>query len=344
MKHIFVVHSQITYLAALAIICEEKMVDDDYLLIGFKSFNYTLPVNIVTTRGQKIWGGRMGVASDVDRVVNHFIGNDSFIAYFSVVDKLDRLLLTHEKCLDCNLFEEGFVSYRKYYTLNDLSIECNGYPKRLRKFGDYIKVLKHYLSLMFKGITPRVNALPFLYVSYITPDRKFYCLSDDTFPLALKRVPISLNNIVGRFSFTPSINIDNTYIWCSNSTYDHFKDKRICYVDYLKESVLPYLKNLKIKELQIKYHPRESVQSRIIFKDLCEKNGIKTVDIQDDIFMEVELIYAKNVTMLGEISSLLYYNALLGHRSISFYNIQKDAFWKIPDSESNYFFNKIELI
>lgn len=33
MKHIFVVHSQITYLAALAIICEEKMVDDDYLLI-----------------------------------------------------------------------------------------------------------------------------------------------------------------------------------------------------------------------------------------------------------------------------------------------------------------------
>ena len=290
MKHIFVVHSQITYLAALAIICEEKMVDDDYLLIGFKSFNYTLPVNIVTTRGQKIWGGRMGVASDVDRVVNHFIGNDSFIAYFSVVDKLARLLLTHEKCLDCNLFEEGFVSYRKYYTLNDLSIECNGYPKRLRKFGDYIKVLKHYLSLMFKGITPRVNALPFLYVSYITPDRKFYCLSDDTFPLALKRVPISLNNIVGRFSFTPSINIDNTYIWCSNSTYDHFKDKRICYVDYLKESVLPYLKNLKIKELQIKYHPRESVQSRIIFKDLCEKNGIKTVDIQDDIFMDFDWI------------------------------------------------------
>ena len=97
MKHIFVVHSQITYLAALAIICEEKMVDDDYLLIGFKSFNYTLPVNIVTTRGQKIWGGRMGVASDVDRVVNHFIGNDSFIAYFSVVDKLARLLLTQDR-------------------------------------------------------------------------------------------------------------------------------------------------------------------------------------------------------------------------------------------------------
>ena len=116
MKHIFTIHSPITFFCAENIVDYEELKSQNviYLCSGYypkEAKGRVVPSvsDMAKTTWQKILSFNLAKASDA--YIDDLYEGDKFKAYIDLAHYYQKLLITHIDCVAFNLMEEGTASY-----------------------------------------------------------------------------------------------------------------------------------------------------------------------------------------------------------------------------------------
>lgn len=326
MKHIFVVHSPVTYLCSIGVINKEKIQHDDVLIIsdGY-NMDGPFPIMAVTVTFSQDMLFRnpkkfIRLFNDPSyylyKLIEQFVGDDKFMAYVPVFHLIKRLVVIHPKCSGFHFIEEGMAAY-----YDDFSIEDYAYSP----YGDW----KYYIG--FKGFRQRIWAMicafsyridkmaciPLFYLPYVfNRDRKFYGFSIYSHRFASNNILLDFKEVKNSFEFEHSYSLHNETIWIGDPDIILIYSKEE-YVKSLKEKLYPFLHKIKCKILYVRFHQREDEKQRSLFLNLLQEINIQYAVIPDEKIMEFVFMESTNCNVVSYMSSLLFYASFFGHNSYS---------------------------
>ncbi|WP_445715183.1 polysialyltransferase family glycosyltransferase [Flavobacterium sp.] len=327
MKHIFTIHSPITFFSACAVIFQEKLAHEDVIIIND---GYKVPFKIgkiapsYQQQEKGIWKKfkNFNVVKAYDQYINKLANDQQFIAYIDLMHAYQRLLITHPNCIKFNFIEEGTASYA---APNNLFFITNGAHQVTFRNRNIQQFLISLFRVM-RGVNIRVLSLPFNPQSYAgIEDVTFYTFSEHAFPGIEKKRKVVLN----------PYNIDNQ-LWSNSEYYSQLKDEVIWieesfprvygvsdenYYDAIK-NVIAYLKERGKTKVLVKLRPNSNPSTSFLVASLM-KNDMGLEIIPDDIIAELLFMNSKRLEVIGVISSLLFYAAIFGQQSWSFFEILK---------------------
>lgn|GEM_PF-1181632 len=360
MKHIFLVHSPITYLVSIAVINELKIKKEDAIIIFFE-FEQEAKNSIYTSVSVNKYYAKKGsfrkiynyfryfnIVTRIDRIVNATIKNNDFIAYVPALISTGKALITHPNCRSFNFIEEGLTNYFKEETLKSITIINLKDPWRTSFFKN-IKTVFNEVYLVLRGYNFKLQALPFSYSCYNTfKDVLFYGLSPESFPLVdqWKKIVIpfkkaTFENIKG----DDTINLNDKIIWIGDAAVEQRGFDKSLYLKGIKEGCIDFFKARGEKNILIKFHRDETDDLREEVKKLFADHGVAFQIIPDSVIMELLLFKARNVTLVGILSSLLFYASIMGHHSFSIYEFLKEEYSKKrTDRDLTFYWEKVKLI
>lgn len=327
MKHIFVVHSHITYIASLGVISKEGLLESDVLILsdGYQ-VNGPLPVHTTIINKNKIPKNKLltrlsiifNPAKFLYNLIEDFLCGDSFVAYIPVFHLLKKFVVIHPKCVGFHFIEEGLSSYYNCFSLSYYAME-NPYPwmynKGIKGLNERIRTAIRCLSVN----KPKMEAIPLFYNSYTgDPDRHFYGLSDYSFPTSAQKTIVSIPLVLKAYpQLAEAMSINNGVIWIGDPDIE-FIVGLDAYYSSLKSFLPKFLKKEDL--LFVRFHYRESESQRKMFIDFLKQNEIQYSIIDDKQIMEFVFLSSHNCKVLGVNSSLLIYARILGHDSYTLIN------------------------
>lgn len=321
MKHIFVVHSHITYLAALGVIEHEGLSLSDCALIS-PTYRRTEPIEVHLM--PYLSGLRANHFSlrayfqpikCIDRAIKKLTNEEEYTLYFSVTLPLVRVLMTNARCKDFHILEEGISAYVAWFDLATMTTYGNG---AFRSRGILSRLRDAKLPIL-RGYTSRLQALPIFYNAYQHTDRKFYGFSDLSYvQLAIgHKVKLSFEQIGNRFNFARQTDLSNSVVWLGDCV-DSSQSDSTKYFEALEQGFIRHvLQPSSIDKVFVKFHYRESAASRSATLELFHRHGIQLEVVSHSVIMEIELLTSTDVKLYGTYSSLLLYAAFIGHRAYS---------------------------
>ncbi|MGI8952514.1 MAG: hypothetical protein ACR2FN_13130 [Chitinophagaceae bacterium] len=361
MKHLFLVHSPVTYLTSVAVIKEQRLSKEDAVIIFIefekltqKNEQYTgVSLNEFFTNKtflKKFYNyfRYFNISTRIDKLVDSTIKQEKFIAYIPVLLLASKALITHPNCCTFNFIEEGLANYYREETLNSLAAINSRDPWRSSVFKN-MKTIFNEMYLVLRGYNFKLQALPFSYSCYNSFNNvKFFGLSQNSFPLIDER-----KKIVVSFEKKDFVSIkqphdfilDNKIIWIGDGGVFHHGFSEALYLQGIKKGCIDFIKEKKQRNIFIKFHRDEPGYLRKKVQKLFEDNEISFEVIPDSVIMELLLFDAKNVMLIGVYSSLLYYASIMGHQSFSVYEFLKKEYSKIIASRDfNFYWNKVKRI
>ncbi len=361
MKHIFLVHSPITYLTSVAVINQLQIAKDDAVIIFVRFNKIAQPDNNYIgisldeyyenrSTSKKIYNyvQHFNIAKRIDKLVNEATKNEKFTAYVPVLLFIGKALITHSNCYTFNFIEEGMAQYYTEETLGNLTL-VNAKESWRTSIIKNTKQLLYELYMVLRGYNFKLHALPFTYSCYNSfKNVGFYGLTPESFPLAdiKKKVVIPFTRETFRLDIHQNeLDISNKIVWVGDAGVAVHGFSTSLYLKGINEGCIDYLKRTKRNEIFIKFHRDESLQLREMVKKLFKENGIAFQIIPDFVIMELLLLKAKYVTLIGIYSSLLYYAAIMGHTSFSIYEfVRKDYANLFANRDLNFYWRKVNLI
>lgn len=357
MKHVFYIHSPITYLIAISVCHYLSLPKKDVLFIcdGFyRESQMFIAMDISRYNKSKTFLGRgiknikyFNKAKFIDKVINDFILEDQFIAYVPVMRFIEKIIVTHKRCKGFNFIEEGLAHYHKGETLHSLSTASakSEWRTSLSMRCQWNEIFRQVIALI-RGYNMKLLSLPFSYSCYNQfTDVLFFGTNADTFPMVdeQKRQIIPLIKDINPFS--NNLRLDNKVVWIGDNGVDYYGFSKRLYLEGIRKGVVLYLKKVGINELFVKYHRGESPAMRSIQLKIFKENGIDVVVIPDNVILEEILLNSINVTLYGVYSSLLYYASLMGHQTISIYELLKRDYAKnLEGKNMDFFWSKVKAI
>ena len=309
MKHIFYIHSNITYLAALAIIKEKKLTEP-VLLFGRNYTNSLIvndyqkvylnkeidSLNFVPSSGTPWLAFKYYISLKQTKLLINKYGSKEFECYLPHVKNfLMQFFVMHSKCMRYNIMDEGLLSYTNpvlYIKQTDKRFTENFK-------GKIIRLLKYVNHVNSSSVYSRIKArLGKIYLFYNDSTRDW------------KEVNVQIMEWPALSIDIPDYSNKNIYI-LDNLENDSFLDIRN-YSPILM-SIFNHFKN---KELHIKFHPANKNYDIIL--NLLKKTGVKYNIIDSNTPIELVILNSENVKIFGLFSSLLFYAAIMGHDSYSF--------------------------
>lgn len=322
MKHIFVVHSHITYLAALGVIEHEGLPLSDCVLVS-PSYQRAEPVTVqIVPYLSGLRANRFSIGcylrpiQRIDRVISRLTNGERYTLYFSVTLPLVRVLLTNVLCTDFHIIEEGVSAYVSWFDLPTMTT----YSRAGFRARGLVSRLRDTILPLLRGYTSRLQALPIFYNAYQHPDRKFYGFSDSSYvQLAVgHRVKLSFESIVRRFDFSAvGVDLSGATIWLGDCV-DSSQSDGVRYFEALEQGFINHiLSNRSTARVFVKFHYRESLASRNATLELFARHGVDVEVIHDTVIMEIALLSCAGAKLYGTYSSLLLYAAFIGHKAYS---------------------------
>lgn len=313
MKHVFVVHSPITYLAALGVICKYNININQVYIVSEGYYRKTpIPILVLPIMSRRNPFIFMFPIQYVDYRLNKLIGNDSFVAYVPAMYSLAKIVSTNLKCKSFHFIEEGLSVYAQniplqwyYHTKPSLGFRNN-------KIKNIITSFLHTLQ----GYNEILDSFPFLYNAYVNVENiLFFGFSEKSYIGAIP-VLIDLKEVRRSFfsNYVCSLKSD-IVIWIG--TYFREDDKLDNYINVIDKYFIRYLQKNGISHIQIKFHPSELILSRKKTLALFNSHSISYDVLCDNTILEIELQCVKNVRLFGTSSSVLYYASIWGHKSFS---------------------------
>lgn len=317
MKHVFVVHSNITYLAALGVIVKEKLNMEDIVILS-SYFGKETPVKChyinINHRLKEVLIHPKKVLFPVkyaDNEIARLCNGERFIAYVDCMLTLHRIAATHPLCDSINFIEEGSGVYTHKHSL---LLHSAGVPRYGRKGyrNHSLESLLYDVMIVLKGYSLKMMSLPFYYDAYVGTDNiKFYGFSKDSFYAASHKEIISLKSIRDAFHWTTTLDIDDCNIWLGQSYYVESYTLE-SYINGIKEGCAKKLKEKNVDAVWIKFHPVEKEDSKELTKKVFKEQGIETKIISDEVILEIELLKASNVVLWGNNTSIFLYASQMG--------------------------------
>jgi hypothetical protein len=328
MKHVFTIHSPITFFSAVNIIFQENIPQNEVVLIsdGYEvPFEIGFVVTAYQQRDKKFWHKikNINLVKAYDTYIDVVTKGAEFTAYIDLMHANQRIIVTHKKCIRFNFIEEGTASYVIPDNLDFITKATKQVGFRNLNFKQFSLSLVRVL----RGASMRLLSLPFHPQAYsFIENVKFYTYSKHGYPGVLdkNRILLDVEKIDVSFlkKFDISQKFDNSHIWIEE-TFP--KVYGISESNYIK-AILKVLENLKkdgIHHIVLKLRPKNTVEKSLLYKVILE-NQFSIEIIPNHILAEIVFINSKNLRVIGIISSLLFYATIWGHQAMSLYDLLEE--------------------
>lgn len=344
MKHVFCIHSNITYLAALGVICRERLPLEDVLIVTNNKFERETPVKVhrIQPCGGwcNVWHHPINAIFTVrymDRVIAKLVENEMYIAYTEALFAFHDVVVTHPLCQQFHFIEEGLSVYCEeidwqVQTINYSSRACYRY----KGWSGFHQKLKD-ISLLIRGYKLEMLGLPALYNAFFNAKGvRFYGFSNESYYGVKNLCRISLKQVSDSFEWnTYYERLEDVDIWLGQNNPRGGRELIDKYVNAIEKGCVRRLLSQGKQRIMVKFHPVEETYAKQQTLKMFQRNGIEVEIIPDEVVLELELFKSKKVRLYSISSSLLLYAAMLGiecnsiinHMPVE-YKINTPALWK----------------
>lgn len=333
MKHIFLIHSSITYLASLSVISTERIAEDDCIILGpyRLGFEEVLKQPIIYLDEIPQLKSNYKASKHLFEFVEKICAGDDYYLYIPGMSMKARVLATSPECKGLRFIEEGTAAYQDY---NILDLSCE-YPANKKWSNSSMKEImgeiREMLFLAIKGISLKQLALPWAYTAYtLNNEIIFYGFSEKSFVKAQNKKIIDIKNEL-TMRLKNKLSIDNEYVWISSKMFKPHNASVL--LDSFAKKIVELRNEHAFNHIYIKFHQFEPDYSKGKTFELFDNLNIEYTVVEDSTMMEIEFMKNRNVTAIGDVSSLLLYNTVFGNNSISlikglesYYNIRGDFY------------------
>ena len=322
MKHIFTVHSPITFFCAQSVILFEKLQKED-VIFYYADYKPVSDLGQVVPsfqeKNKSLWKKvqTFNLVKATDSYLNEICGGDEITAYIDLVHYHQKILITHENCRAFHFIEEGTASY---IAADDLP-ELTRIEKETFRIRNTTEIFRNVFRLL-RGFNLKILALPYFANAFMHfSQMKFYTFSEFCYP----GVPFNQKIILDPKSMVfrgntleVAAGVSGKIILIEESFFRVFKiseeeSERVHY-----ESLLVIANRYPGREIVVKLRPNQSKLNSYWIKAL-KQQGI-TYELNDsNLPLEEQLIKANNCLLFGTVSSLLFYGSIYGHESYSNY-------------------------
>lgn len=317
MKHLFYIHSHITYLVSLQVIKHKKLQPEDCVFMYGRRFEANSPnpsiksITIPYTQqpvnsfavDKRFWKG-WGKLRDFNKLIEQLIGKSTYHVYTHQTSMdFIRMFMSHKQCTGFSLIEEGVVSY---LTLDKVNNELRPVGKATWRY-EALKWINYWGQLSFP-------------IRFFAPDYTHaYGLSSYSFPgFARKEVlPMAVDNVAEELPYKHILVLDAS------------AENKLTSTESMQAALtqaMEWLVKEGVDELWVKYHPEQLAkpQSYNTYKDVFAsfENRIHVRELPQQVCLELlagnqEL---KGLTFYVFVSSVGIYAAMCGRKVYSFAN------------------------
>ncbi len=332
MKHIFTIHSHITFLAAIGTIVFKKIDTESVILICSGKYNPQLSDSFKgqilesfdDIEGSYSWMQKIkhfNYSKNVNSFITKIIKENNFIAYIDLMSVFNRYLVMHPQCKEFHIIEEGIVNYGDYDDFNLWTADLRMFKWQWSGLKQ-IKEMVNAIVRLLRGRSIRLLALP-IHPNLYTLHRgvNAYCFSEYAFQYTRQEQ----KKILDWSTLTSFVDIDTsdysngTWFWIGDTLTKAYNInlndfKKAIYL--LMEEVNP-MKQHRIVFLKFR-GPESQLEKDITIKALIEYN-FKIEILERNAIMEFIFLNGKDFNVCGIASSLLIYANLMGHTTYSMY-------------------------
>lgn len=310
MKHVFYVHSGITWLMALGIVQRHSFRNQDVLILVGRGFTHSCPFEheLLTEAEQHLaaipsYGSRevirqYTVLKALDKKLEQRTGKDDFVLYLPTErNYLMQYLQTHARCARRNFIEEGLLTYHG-------SFLKHGAPSSLRSHLQYGLRFPFHLNRTLVGKNHH----------RFSPDDFTVYVGTDTAQSMLSQFTVSkIDLTVLTSSFQHVLPEIKTLF-----VFDPVVEKKICdrqtFLQCLEDFVRANLSS--DTEVALKFHPEQV--SFEMYIEVFTSLQIPYRVVPQDVIPEVLFMASSGLRVLGLSSSVLFYAHEWGHEVRSF--------------------------
>jgi hypothetical protein len=327
MKHIFTVHSSITFLVAYATIKHLEIDQADVLII---SSAYKVPIDdykvipsFVEARSssalQKL--KYFNVPKSYDAYLNAHLQSQDFIAYIDLMSYYQKIIVTHSNCQEFHFMEEGNSAYQAKDDLKDITWHE-------RQEGWRSSGLLNFKSLVrvVRGYNLRLLSMPYIYSAYANMEHtKFFAFSKNAFYNVTpdKRVLVkppendpNIQKLAGGHS------LNEATIWLDGSNAKYTGLAEFYYYEAIQKAI-PLLKEKGIIKDKVYAKLRPGIKDISTNKlvTILRENGVEVSVIPNDLILEAFFMQSNNCKIIGVLTAALEYAHVFGHVSYSIYGL-----------------------
>lgn len=331
MKHVFFVHSHITFILSKLIINKYVLLKKDIVFIVsrnykneelafYDSINFSQIHDELSKYYIKDFFKIYSYIEKIDHVIESKIDNKEFIVYLPIVrHKLMQIIASHKNCICVNIVEEGMTSYSDYF-FND--IDSNIF-KRIGKF------IFNNLFFLTKERFFYIKPFELRYFNK-NISSKFYTISKLGFN-GVKEEIVYLN--FKEYNKKCNYDIDNnTPILILEGAVEQGNLS----IDILEEAVDQMISSIDYNKIYVKFHPVQSIETINLINQIFKKYNKQIIKIPKEISIEL-LSLDKKLIIYGFSSSLLFYTKLFGSEVYSYeYLLLKDYKYKKFKKQFNF--------
>ena len=306
MKHLFYVHSYVTYLVVLGIIDYYRIKDDDVCIFCARLNIHQTRFRCISvdTNFKKLWGlpaygtrllyikKRVEILK-LDNFIKNITKGSEYICYLpSDGHYLQQLIGSHKLCNQVHYIEEGLFSY------ND------DFRKKSLPFRGKFSQIKRYLNTGGRNIIPQeAERKSILFTLF---DEKLY-----SGILRKKCISLDLNALE-----YDGLKLQHSAILVMNAFRDADDDVISAVLSILERFVSTY-RNMDM-ELYIKHHPYSSDKFIFQVEEIFRNSDVNCHIIDNSVNIELLMCNSTDLYIYGFFSASMMYGALLGHRVHSF--------------------------
>lgn len=302
MKHVFIIHSNITYLVALSVIRLKKL--NDYEVLFAITRNYTIPSS---------------------NPYRKFALNDGFNFSSNLIVNYLKLK-KWQNALNRNI-DETFHAYLPHTNNSRFAMivdnsKCSGYSYLEEGLGYYmhenVKVIKRS---KFENLKNLLKYSSWRLVNLLE-NHKHFCFTDnkysESFVLNLDAIPTAPNKILINIGFESQkkeqSHLDCIIIFDALALFNILKREQL--IDLLNEYIIPHIKKSSYKNTAFKLHPEHYAsvkgnEEAILLREILKSNFTNILELEKDYVLE-EYLQNKRTVLYTYVSSLGYYASLWG--------------------------------
>lgn len=317
MKHVFYIHSHITFLVATSVVKQLGLKKTDICFLTGRNYqpyptyeNYYLEsltieqneIDKVPSYGSNLLMIKKGkTLRSIDQLLIKVTCGKPFIAYLpSTRNFLMQFISTHHNCEEIRLIEEGTMTYKP-----DIVKAANpAYKTFWGKIRRSLKAADHgFRSNYYQSSSP-VKPIELYGFSHVLETAlKGSCIN-------VTLVKLNTEYIGSRdWGHQPD---DSLFLM------DGLIENKIATVQQVQRSFSKFLQNMdKRNRIHIKFHPIQKSEDVIL--EVFQKYQFPVSVIDNSTPLEILLLESKRMKVYGCYSSLLFYGALFGHEVRSIY-------------------------
>lgn len=309
MKHVFLIHSNITLITANQTIQFEKIEYKNIIFLTTRKFKpnteylkisgdvlFDSLENINYSNFWKSWEN----INIIDEFIKNELNSDFQFYCPHVAHPFYQIIISNKFCKNVNIIEEGAACISNSNFIKNYTFKYKIINFFFNKIGIYGKrrFFRNQSNIDFELFNKKL-------------DPKFYFISPNGFKSVWNYNKIKLN--------LPNISNEES-IFHDGSTllvFEGILEQRNIEESTFFSSIEFLTKSLKTKKIYVKFHP---VQNEFNINRICQilKNKVEIEIIKSSTILEYEFIKSNHLIVLGFTSSLLHYAEVFGHQTQSY--------------------------